>query len=160
MVDIFFNQYALIREGRQTLFRYCESLQTVHFIQELETFGGRSIQYLMIHMANTYFFWLGHFTSLNQQDLFNAEVLKSMHDIRNVFNETDNLVNSFLEKYGSELNKQIANKVPGRDLTVSSSPLELFTHVITHEYHHKGQILSMSRQLGYIPVDTDLIRFE
>jgi uncharacterized damage-inducible protein DinB len=39
-----------------------------------------------------------------------------------------------------------------------SSPLEVFTHVMTHEYHHKGQLLSLSRQLGYTPIDTDVIR--
>ncbi|MCB0640529.1 MAG: ATP-binding cassette domain-containing protein, partial [Phaeodactylibacter sp.] len=36
--------------------------------------------------------------------------------------------------------------------------LKLFTHVITHEFHHKGQVLSFSRHLGYTPVDTDVLR--
>ncbi len=40
----------------------------------------------------------------------------------------------------------------------NTTPFELFTHVITHEFHHKGQVLSLSRHLGYIPVDTDIIR--
>ncbi len=38
------------------------------------------------------------------------------------------------------------------------NPLQLFTHVITHEFHHKGQIMSLSRHLGYTPVDADIIR--
>ncbi|MFI5159066.1 MAG: DinB family protein [Sphingobacteriales bacterium] len=41
---------------------------------------------------------------------------------------------------------------------LTRSPFELFTHVTTHEFHHKGQVVSMSRQLGYTPVDTDVIR--
>ncbi|MNY69859.1 DinB family protein [compost metagenome] len=40
----------------------------------------------------------------------------------------------------------------------SAKPFKVFTHVITHEYHHKGQILSLSRHLGYTPVDTDIMR--
>jgi uncharacterized damage-inducible protein DinB len=39
-----------------------------------------------------------------------------------------------------------------------TSAFQIFTHVITHEFHHKGQILSLSRHLGYTPVDTDIIR--
>ena len=38
------------------------------------------------------------------------------------------------------------------------TPLQLFTHTITHEFHHKGQVMSMSRLLGYVPVDADIIR--
>ncbi|MCB0624495.1 MAG: hypothetical protein KDC43_11415, partial [Saprospiraceae bacterium] len=34
----------------------------------------------------------------------------------------------------------------------------LFTHVVTHEFHHKGQILSLTRHLGFVPVDTDVMR--
>jgi uncharacterized damage-inducible protein DinB len=47
--------------------------------------------------------------------------------------------------------------INGRNET--ATPLQLFTHVITHEFHHKGQILSRCRQLGYVPVDTDILRF-
>ncbi|MCU5378655.1 hypothetical protein OCA08_16075 [Bacillus cereus] len=38
----------------------------------------------------------------------------------------------------------------------STTPLWLLTHTETHEFHHKGQIVSMARHLGYNPPDTDL----
>jgi uncharacterized damage-inducible protein DinB len=38
----------------------------------------------------------------------------------------------------------------------SATPLQLFTHVMTHEFHHKGQLLSMFRILGHVPPDTDV----
>ncbi|TDH29325.1 hypothetical protein EXU57_00555 [Segetibacter sp. 3557_3] len=45
------------------------------------------------------------------------------------------------------------------DGTVSqATPLQVYTHVITPEFHHKGQVLTLSRQQGYIPADTDIIR--
>lgn len=40
----------------------------------------------------------------------------------------------------------------------NASILKLFTHVITHEFHHKGQIISLKRHLGYIPAVTDILR--
>ncbi|HEO8418505.1 TPA: hypothetical protein VBX77_000466 [Yersinia enterocolitica] len=30
-------------------------------------------------------------------------------------------------------------------------------HSITHEFHHKGQIVAMLRSLGYIPKNTDIL---
>ncbi|HEX8506591.1 MAG TPA: DinB family protein [Hymenobacter sp.] len=50
-------------------------------------------------------------------------------------------------------------RFPRHPQPLELSPLQLFPHVITHEFHHKGQILSMSRLLGHVPVDTGAIRF-
>jgi uncharacterized damage-inducible protein DinB len=36
------------------------------------------------------------------------------------------------------------------------SPAFILLHVITHAFHHKGQIVSMLRILGYPAPDTDL----
>jgi uncharacterized damage-inducible protein DinB len=158
-MEVLFKQYDLIRERRAVLFEYCESLTSPHFVQDLESFGGRSIRYLMVHTVNTYFFWIGHFAGLNNRDFFKSEAVQNIQAARGLYHDNDILVNSFLQRYKPDFDEPIVNKVPRRDFELSLSPLELFTHVITHEYHHKGQILSMSRQLGYIPVDTDLIRF-
>ncbi|MNL32837.1 DinB family protein [compost metagenome] len=59
---------------------------------------------------------------------------------------------SAIDQFDSEIQYEIQN------VKSSAKPLKLFTHVTTHEYHHKGQILSLSRHLGYTPVDTDIIR--
>jgi uncharacterized damage-inducible protein DinB len=36
------------------------------------------------------------------------------------------------------------------------SPAFILLHVITHAYHHKGQVVAMLRILGYPAPDTDL----
>ncbi len=64
----------------------------------------------------------------------------------------------FLEKYRNNFEEPFTAMIKHRDLTMTLTPMHLYTHVITHEFHHKGQILTMSRLLGYIPVDTDVIR--
>jgi uncharacterized damage-inducible protein DinB len=64
----------------------------------------------------------------------------------------------FLEKYQNNFDEPFTALIKHRGFLMTLSPLQLYTHVITHEFHHKGQMLSMSRILGYIPVDTDAIR--
>ena len=38
------------------------------------------------------------------------------------------------------------------------SPAFIMLHVITHAFHHKGQVVAMLRMLGYPAPDTDLQR--
>lgn len=126
----------------------------------LEAFGGRSICSLKIHVANTYKYWLGHFTGIEMSDLTKSESCSNVEEVRALFTETNVLVKAFLDEVDGNFNEAIHRKVPLRDFELALTPLQLFTQVITHEFHHKGQILSMSRQLGYKPIDTDIIRFD
>jgi uncharacterized damage-inducible protein DinB len=76
-----------------------------------------------------------------------------------VFEQVDALMEVFISH--SKERWQTPSKMPvrGESNPLLLTPLELFTHVITHEFHHKGQVLTMSRLLGYTPVDTDVVRF-
>jgi uncharacterized damage-inducible protein DinB len=38
------------------------------------------------------------------------------------------------------------------------SPAFILLHVVTHTFHHKGQVVAMLRTLGYPAPDTDLQR--
>lgn len=68
-----------------------------------------------------------------------------------LFIEVDHYMAQFLNEYASY--EQILNiNVPGRG-TMDLSILQIFTHVITREFHHKGQIMSKIRNLGYTPPD-------
>ncbi|QQK78224.1 hypothetical protein HUG15_07355 [Salicibibacter cibarius] len=77
--------------------------------------------------------------------------------MRQVFEGVDDLVYEFLEEFNGQWEFGIKGNVPWQKEKEELTTLWLYTHVITHEFHHKGQIVSMSRNLGYIPEDTDLI---
>lgn len=159
-MHILIHQYDLIKERRETLFRYCGNISSEHFTFQHDSFGGGSIQYLFVHIANTYTFWLGHFTTIATTPFAKSEDFTSLPKVKSLFTSVDAIAEKFLSQFDPVLEQPIKNKISGRDIEVAITPLQLFTHVITHEYHHKGQILSMSRQLGYTPVDTDIIRFD
>ncbi len=159
-MHILFHQYDLIRQRRETLLGYCDSLSNGHFNEDLESFGGRSISYLLVHIANTYNFWIGDFPNIDKKPVAKAGEFTSVKSMRSLFGEVDKTAQKFLDAYNPSPEQPITNKIPNRNIEITITPLQLFTHVITHEYHHKGQILSMSRQLGYTPIDTDVIRFD
>jgi uncharacterized damage-inducible protein DinB len=159
-MQILFRQYDLVKERRETLLKYCESLSPAHCTFNHDNFGGRSIVYLLVHVANVYQFWLGHFPKIDAGSFAKAEEEKKVGQIRGLYSKVDTVTEKFLTKFNPALEEPIVGKIASRNIDVAITPLQLFTHVITHEYHHKGQVLSMSRQLGYTPVDTDIIRFD
>ncbi|MBR7794935.1 hypothetical protein GT022_02615 [Agaribacter marinus] len=52
----------------------------------------------------------------------------------------------------------MSGPVSWQDEEEELTPLWHFTHAATHEFHYKGQIVSMLRQLEYTSDDTDLIK--
>ncbi|MEP6627343.1 MAG: DinB family protein [Ginsengibacter sp.] len=55
------------------------------------------------------------------------------------------------------MQNKISGMLPDRG-KITTKSLSLFFHVITHEFHHKGQIATMCCIMGYPPPDTDIIR--
>ena len=83
------------------------------------------------------------------------EDVNNFQDIREVMPDVDDFMEVFFTLYEMGEIEDLSWDEAGK--TETASPFKLFTHVITHEFHHKGQILSLSRHLGYTPIDTDVM---
>jgi len=150
-------QYELVRGSREVLFDYCRGISPEHLLAVNPSFGrGGSIRNLLVHIANTYEFWLGRMALKKEFEFTAYESITSIGDTARLFEGTDSLVFEFLEWLEKDEPAEVRYSISG---TVGSAPpFKIFSHVITHEYHHKGQILSMGRHLGYLPIDTDIMR--
>ncbi|SFA95097.1 Uncharacterized damage-inducible protein DinB (forms a four-helix bundle) [Lentibacillus halodurans] len=150
-------QYDLVKSTRELLFAFCEKLDPEDYAKELDGFGWGSIRNLHIHVAECYQSWLANFGLKANVRVGEPWMVKSVQDMRNIFSEVDSLVYRFLDTYDGQLDKNVKGPVSWQEEDEELSVLWLFTHTITHEFHHKGQMVSMARQLGYVPDDTDLI---
>jgi uncharacterized damage-inducible protein DinB len=150
-------QYELIRESRIVLFDYCKTISPTDFLNENSSFGrGGSIRNLLVHIANTYEFWIAKY-GLTKDIVFTTyDSRQNINDVIDLFNVVDSIMYEFIELFKEPETKEISYEINGTKS--STSPFKLLTHVMTHEFHHKGQILSLSRHLGYTPVDTDVMR--
>ena len=150
-------QYRMVLESRQVLLDYCKTVSQTDLVNENSSFGrGGSIKNLLVHIANVYEFWIGQ-KALGKNIVFTSNQLNNnITDIIAAFDQVDTFMTEFIEMFRTTEEKEIRYELNGISNTVSI--LKLFTHALTHEFHHKGQILSLSRHLGYVPVDTDIIR--
>ena len=149
-------QYQLVCGSRRVLLDYCKTISEEHFLKEHSSFGrGGSIRNLLVHIANTYEFWIGQ-EFLKKEMVFTPYTsVANIDGVVQLFSAIDTLLEELFVTMKHE--EDLASDIISND-EKSSLAFKYFTHVITHEFHHKGQVLSLSRQLGYIPVDTDVMR--
>ena len=156
MKDLLQNQYELVLSSRNTLIDYIKSINSSDFIAEDSSFGRGSIRNLLVHICDTYAAWVGERALKKSLSFLPFTQFKNVDDCSAYFRTIDCYIADFLIKFEGDYQNPIS--ITKNEETLLISPLELFTHVITHEFHHKGQIMSLSRYLSYIPVDADVIR--
>jgi uncharacterized damage-inducible protein DinB len=158
MEAAFSQQYEVVRGARGALLDYCATLSPAHLVAPVAAFNHSSVRDLLAHVAGCYDFWLGQSALQRAARPVALETVPDVAALRRLFAEADALVADFRHHFAGRWLEAVPVAVPRQRAPQPFSPLQLFTHVITHEFHHKGQVLSMSRQLGYTPVDTDAIR--
>ena len=150
-------QYQLVKEAREVIFQFCETFSNEDYIKPIENFGSGSIRNTHAHIIDAYIHWIANFSLNKSVPYLKAETIHAVEGMRQEYRNVDEWIDEFLNIHTNQPNRKIVNQL-GRRGEIESTPLTLFTHMITHEFHHKGQMVSMARMLGYPPPDTDIIR--
>lgn len=150
--------YGWVKRTREVLFEYTESLPSDVYTLERADFAYGSIRNIHAHVADCYLWWVGR-VGLGRADAdVEASSLPDVGAMRRMFQEVDSTVEEAFEKF-DRLDELFAFERPGhpaRQLTQRW----LIVHPVTHEFHHKGQLLALGRVLGHpLPPtgDTDLV---
>jgi len=127
--------------------------------QEIPGGSHGSVRNQMVHVLMTEAAWVGDLQNVSidepkPEDFFSLEALLAAK--RNVMTETIVYLDSLSER---ALNEQITIR-PKAWVGMVRSPAFILHHVITHAFHHKGQMAMMYRMLGHPIGDTDLQRSE
>lgn len=153
--ELFTHQYELVQSSRKMVLDFCESFREGDYTRGL-TFDAKSICNLHVHTANTYQGWIMTIARKLQVERYKDSDYQSIYSVKKLFQQIDDIVLNFIHDSShcwlEALEAEIRNK------NYSLTHAQIFTHVITHEFHHKGQILMLARQMGYAPPDTDIIR--
>ena len=139
------------------VFGHAATLPFATVAQELAGASHGSLRNQMVHVLFTEAAWVG--------DLQNKPVAKwrnedfrdltsLMEAKRKVTSETAKYLDALSE---AELNRELAVK-PKEWVGPLRSPAFILLHIVTHAFHHKGQMTMMFRMLGRPSGDTDLQR--
>ncbi len=157
MVESLRTIYDWVRQTREVLLKHCESLPPELYTKELPNVGHGSIRTLQVHDFDVYNGWLLEFARQKQCENPNRVDYPNVAAVRKGFAGADSVGESFLSEFANELDKPLTRPHPSFPDGLTVTPRWLFTHTITHEFHHKGQITDICRHLGHPSGDTDLI---
>lgn len=158
MNDLLKQQYLLLKESREVVFNFLETEVNQHILHIVPEFHNKTMAYMLVHTANTYLAWVDIFALKSERDYYYKSNITDMDQIRKIFEEIDGIIGQFLASFKDEPYREVSG-FKWQDKFIETDALAIFTHVITHEFHHKGQIMTMSRLLGHVPPDTDIMRF-
>jgi uncharacterized damage-inducible protein DinB len=129
------------------------------YIKEVPGFGIPTLRQQVIHIFNCEGFWISTIQAIPFQDRDPADY-PSVADARFLQREVGEQTHGYLSGMGDQqLTRNTELRYPDGKIAVRT-PAFVLHHVLTHAFHHKGQIVAMCRVLGHPAPDTDLSQFE
>lgn len=147
-------QYTLVQSSRERLFKMCSFLDSEEFVKPISFLGIGSVRNQLVHIYNCYHHWIGVYLLGLKPEYAKFEDYQDLNSIINLFTQCNQLLVRFFEKISDyHTDELFSMSIGDKDLDI----LKLFTHTVSHEFHHKGQAVAGIRFLGHIPIDSDVI---
>ena len=134
---------------------HLSAIPTEDYVREVSGFGFRTLREQTIHIFNCEGFWVSTLQGLRYADP-TCEDCPVLADVRTLQNEVSQSTQAYLSTLtDQQLNADTELHFSDGDVAVRTPALVLH-HMLTHAFHHKGQIVAMCRALGHPAPDTDL----
>ena len=128
------------------------------YAKEVSGFGFPTLRAQIIHVLNCEGFWIHTLQAARFEDEDTTD-WPSVPDARVLQRRVSANTLAYLSGLSDEqLNADTELLFSDGDKAVRTPALVLH-HILTHAFHHKGQIVSMCRTLGHPAPDTDLNQF-
>jgi uncharacterized damage-inducible protein DinB len=127
-------------------------------VREVPGFGFPTLREQAIHIFNCEGFWVHTLQRLPYANR-TLDQCPAVADVRLLQKQVSQSTQAYLSTLTEQkLNADAELHFPDGDVAVRTPALVLH-HVLTHAFHHKGQIVAMCRVLGHPARDTDLNQF-
>jgi uncharacterized damage-inducible protein DinB len=141
------------------LFDHLADLSASDYKKELPGFGYASVHAQVIHILGCESRWVRR---LEVKPIGDWEPARwpAVSDARTLQREVKTQTLAYLSGItNQQLNAETTLHFSSGD-TADRTPALVLHHLLTHAFHHKGQIVAMCRVLGHPAPDTDLNQFE
>lgn len=140
------------------LLDHLSSIPAADYAKVVPNFGFPTLREQVIHIFNCEGLWVHTLQGLPYTDRESGEC-PTVTDARLFEQEVALQTKTYLSGLtDQQLNAAVELKFPHEDVA-TRTPAFVLHHILTHAFHHKGQIVAMCRALGHPTPDTDLFRF-
>lgn len=135
-----------------------ERIPPAQFTQEIVS-SYRSVRDTLVHILSGEWIWLQRWQGRSPSTMFNSAEFPTLHAVRMKWAEVEREQQAFLETLTEgALERVIAYRnLAGEEWRY---PLwQMLQHVVNHSSYHRGQVTTLLRQVGALPVATDFLVF-
>jgi uncharacterized damage-inducible protein DinB len=141
------------------LLDHVSTIPAADYEKALPAFGHPTLREQVIHVLNCEGFWVRTLQGQRYVGRNPAE-FPAVSDARLLQQEVSRRTHSYLSGLtDQQLNNNTELHFPDGGIAIRT-PALILHHILTHAFHHKGQIVAMCRALGHPAPDTDLNQFE
>ena len=146
-------------ESLNLVLDHLSTIPTSDYVKEVPHFGFRTLRDQLIHIFNCEGLWIHLLQGLRYVDR-KPEEYPVVADARLLQQEVTERTHAYLSNLTEQqLNSDTELHFSDGDAAIRT-PALILHHMLTHAFHHKGQIAAMCRALGHPLRDTDLNNFE
>jgi len=153
------NLYDFNYWAKRRILGVVETLTPEQFSKNLNSSHG-GIQGTLIHTMGAEEIWLKRWKGESPASFAKAEEYPSFDLIADHWDMVEHEIMGFCHKLRTD--EDLQKKIAYRDLkgNAFTQPLgHLMQHVVNHSTYHRGQVVTMLRQLNVKPVSTDLVAY-
>ncbi len=124
-------------------------------LHEIQDVGWDSIHGILVHLINTEQYWI-RLLQDEKPEPYDENDLNSIEEIKEAWMNTEKAARKFLEDQ-TDVTLQYVKSVQWGDRLVSFTVAKALIHMATHETHHRGLIVGLSRKMGYEPPQVNML---
>jgi uncharacterized damage-inducible protein DinB len=135
-----------------------ESLSKEQFAKDLGS-SHRSIHGTLVHIVGAEHTWLSRWTGQPVFKLIDPKDYPTIKSVRQKWDEVEQAMSKFVSELTEERLSSVLTYKTIEGKQFSNVLWQMMQHLINHSTYHRGQVVTMLRQLGVKPIGTDLITF-
>lgn len=135
-----------------------ETLSQEQFTKNLGSSHG-GIHGTLVHIVGAEHIWLSRWIGQAVFRLLDPKDYSTIPAVRQKWDEVEQQMGEFVGGLTEENLSAIVTYKTTEGRQFSNPLWQMMQHVINHSTYHRGQIVTMLRQLGVKPIGTDLITF-
>lgn len=144
--------------ANQKLLNTVDHLENEEFIRDLSS-SFRSIKDTMVHVLGAEELWLSRWMGEQGRPLLNTDDFPTCDALTDRWEDFRNYNHRFLEAFTEEDLMKVINYKNLKGVSYSLELWKQMLHVTNHSSYHRGQVVTMLRQLKKQPPSLDLIYY-
>jgi uncharacterized damage-inducible protein DinB len=128
------------------------------FVRDLQS-SHRSVRDTLTHILAAEWIWLERWKGVSPKALLNSAEFESVESLKRRWAEVDRGYEDFIESVTDDQLPKVISYANTKGEEWSYPLWQMFQHVMNHSTYHRGQVVTMLRQLGAEVSAVDLLVF-